>query len=278
MVATGSGNPSNVVEAINMADSTASCDSLPPYPIYLRVADGIMINGVQIIAGGFTGGSTISEVYKLDYNGNSWVLLGNMALPRNQLAVAELNGGAWAMGGFSPPSFLPQSSTEIIYTDGTILDGPDLPEPRGRHCAVTLPNGNVVIMGGRTSQGLFIGVSKDVLIYDTSTSTYTSGPDMAYDHENFACTHFYSDKHGGRPVILSAGGISSSNTEMYDYTSGNGVWEQSKLSFFICIKPFLTYLRVFWTCPKMIWSYRRTRYETTVLKESIVPFFFQSRR
>ena len=232
MVATGFGNPSNVVEAINMADSTASCNSLPPYPMDVRLANGIMINGVQIIVGGEVEVG-FSEVYKLDYNGNSWVLLGNMAVPRSSLAVAELNGGAWAMGGFSPPSFLPQSSTEIIYTDGTILDGPDLPEPRVRHCAVTLPNGNVVIMGGRTSQGLFIGVSKDVLIYDTSTSTYTSGPDMAYDHENFACTHFYSDKHGGRPVILSAGGFSSSKTEIYDYTSENGVWEQSKLSFFI---------------------------------------------
>ena len=238
MVATG--NPSNVVEAINMADSTAYCNSLPPYPVVVRLANGIMINGAQIIAGGFISsivGGSISEVYKLDYNGNSWILLGNMAVPRNQLAVAELNGGLWAMGGFASRSWSSmQSSTEIIYNDGTILDGPDLPETRGRHCAVTLPNGNVVIMGGRTSQSV---LSKDVLIYNTSTFTYTSGPDMAYGHENFACAHFYSDKHGGRPVILSAGGFSSSNTaEIYDYTTGNGVWEQSKLSFFICIKPF----------------------------------------
>ena len=236
MVATGCFHypeSSNAVEAINMADSTASCDSLPPYPIYLRVADGIMINGVQIIAGGYgyASSSQFSEVYKLDYNGNSWVLLGNMAVPRFSLAVAELNGGAWAMGGFSSDTWSSvESSTEIIYTNGNILNGPDLPEGRGGHCAVTLPNGNVVIMGGRTSLSV---LSKDVLIYDISTSTYTSGPDMAYGHENFACAHFYSDKHGGRPVILSAGGMSSSNTEIYDYTSENGVWEQSKLSFFI---------------------------------------------
>ena len=237
MVATGTvhyPDSSNAVEAINMADSTASCNSLPPYPMEVAQAIGIMINGVQIIAGGYAftiSTSKLSEVYKLDYDGNSWVFLGNMAIPRNQLAVAELNGGAWAMGGFSSGTWSSmESSTEIIYTDGTILDGPDLPETRGRHCAVTLPNGNVVIMGGRTSSTV---LSKDVLIYDISTSTYTSGPDMAYGHENFACAHFYSDKHGGRPVILSAGGMSSSNTEIYNYTSENGVWEQSKLSFFI---------------------------------------------
>merc|ERR1719464_718659 len=114
-----------------------------------------------------------------------------------------------------------QSSTELIYTNGNILDGPALPEARSRHCAVTLPDGKVVIMGGRTSSSV---ITKDVLIYDPYTSTYTSGPDMFYAHENFACVHFYSDKHGGRPVILSAGGISLSKAEIYDYD--NGIWEQ----------------------------------------------------
>jgi hypothetical protein len=207
-----------------MEDSTASCNSLPQYPQDIRMANGMMINDVQIIAGGING-SIISEVYKLDYLGNSWVLLGNMAETRYQFSVAELNGGLWAMGGFLTGSWSSMSnSTEIIYTDGTILDGPDLPETRIRHCAVTLPNGKVVIMGGRTSQHV---LSKDVLIYDPSTSTYTSGPDMFYERENFACAHFYSDKHGGRPVILSAGGMSLSKAEIYDYD--NGVWEQSKL-------------------------------------------------
>jgi hypothetical protein len=213
---------SNVIETSNMEDSTASCNSLPLFPHNVGLANGMMINDVPIIAGGYDGSGLLSEVYKLDYLGNSWVLLGNMAEIRRQFAVAELNGGVWAMGGFAPSS---SSSTEIIYTDGTILDGPDLPEARARHCAVTLPNGKVVIMGGRTGSG-FGSASKDVLIYDPSTSTYTSGPDMLYGHENFACVTFYSDKHGGRPVILSAGGYLLSKAEIYDYD--NGIWEQSK--------------------------------------------------
>ena len=213
-----------------MEDSTASCDSLPQYPHDIRLANGMMINDVPIIAGGsIDGPDRLSEVYKLDNLGNSWVLLGNMTKKRSQFAVAELNGGVWAMGGFASGYWNFQNSTEIIYTNGTILDGPDLPEARVRHCAVTLPNGKVVIMGGVISSSLFGDsvITKDVLIYDPSTSTYTAGPDMFYEHENFACVHFYSDKHGGRPVILSAGGDSLSKAEMYDYEIG--IWEQSML-------------------------------------------------
>ena len=212
-----------------MKDSTASCDSLPPYPLAIRTAKGLMIGDVRMIVGGYIS-PAISEVYKLDYHGKSWVLLGNMAVARNQFAIAELNGGAWAMGGFTHGSWNFQISTEIIYTNGNILNGPDLPEARARHCAVTLPNGKVVIMGGRTSKTV---ITKDVLFYDPSTSTYTSGntyEQMTYERETFACTHFYSDKHLGRPVILSAGGSSaggSSKAEIYDYV--NGCWEDSKL-------------------------------------------------
>jgi len=231
MVATGNvgtmANPSNVIETINMKISK-SCHSLPLYPHEIKMANGMMIHNVPIIAGGNGKSGPISLVYKLDFLSNSWVMLGNMAEKRNQFAVAELDGGVWAMGGFSQKGqglwSSMQSSTEIIYTDGTILNGPELPEARARHCAVNLPNGKIVIMGGRTSQN--DPESKDVLIYDPSTSNYTSGPQMIYGHEMFACVHFYSDKHGGRPVILSAGGISLSKAEIYDYTSGNGIWEQ----------------------------------------------------
>ena len=92
-----------------MKDSTASCDSLPPYPLAIRFANGLAIGDVQIIAGGYTG-PYHSEVYKLDYHGNSWVLLGNMAVGRVAFAIAELNGGAWAMGGFSAGHWNFQSS------------------------------------------------------------------------------------------------------------------------------------------------------------------------
>ena len=89
-----------------MEDSTASCKSLPLYPQDVCLANGMMINDVPIIAGGSLDGSgQLSEVYKLDYLGNSWVLLGNMAEKRNQFAVAELNGGVWAMGGFASGSW-----------------------------------------------------------------------------------------------------------------------------------------------------------------------------
>ena len=80
-----------------------------------------------------------------------------------------------------------------------------------------------IIIGGSSN-------GKGTTIYDPETSAYTDGPDMLFDHENFGCAHFYSQKHGERPVVLSAGaGFGGGcKAEVYDYTLENGTWEESK--------------------------------------------------
>ena len=72
------------------------------------------------------------------------------------------------------------------------------------------------IIGGRTSRS--DTNHKVTTIFDPETSTYTDGPDMLFDHENFGCAHFYSKNHGGRPVVLSAGGNrGGSKAEVYTH-------------------------------------------------------------
>ena len=71
---------------------------------------------------------------------------------------------------------------------------------------------------------------KSVITFDPATSAYTSGPDMLNDHRNFACAHFYSDAHLGRPIVLAAGDYGSLKAEILDYT-GTGQWTSSKFYF-----------------------------------------------
>ena len=89
-------------------------------------------------------------------------------------------------------------------------------------------DGDVLIMGGYES-------SRSVTRFHPSAaehaSSFTSKPDMLFSRANFACAHFYSQKHSGRPVVLSAGGkgssLGGSTAEILDYTKKD-TWEQSK--------------------------------------------------
>ena len=127
-------------------------------------------------------------------------------------------------------------STEIIYQNGTIIPGPkNMPEPRARHCSLLQEDGKILIMGGVGNNQRNLKISstavKTVTIFDPATSTYDTGPDMLEFRKNFACTQFLSQKHSGRTVILSAGGLldaGDATAELWDYTSPQATWERSK--------------------------------------------------
>ena len=164
------------------------------------------------------------NIYKFDKQSNSWLSLGNLTTPKYLHSSTILNDALWIIGGYYNGSL---RSTELVYPNGTIISGPDLPTSRWGHCSVQLEDGKIVIIGGSNAN------HKVTNIYDPETSTYTDGPDMLFDHVNFGCAHFHSQKHGGRPVVLSAGtGYPSyhgrSKAEVYDYTLENGTWEESK--------------------------------------------------
>ena len=130
LVALGSAGSleTDVCEVINMKDATSLCVNLPPYPYALRLSTGHVVDSVPIIAGGYNGGYK-SYVHKHDRETNSWISLGNMAKPRNQFASVPLNGALWVLGGYIDPM---TKSTELIFPNGTIIGGPDLPAPRAR--------------------------------------------------------------------------------------------------------------------------------------------------
>ena len=240
MVALGQANPNNgssgneqdVCEVINMADSTSYCNNLPAYPLSLRLSTGQVVNSVPIIAGGFLSDNyQISNVYKFDKQSNSWLSLGNLATARTRHSSSVLKGALWIIGGYglyNPGSDYPDggslNSTELVYPNGTITSGPNMPTSRANHCSVQLEDGRIAIIGGLD------GNYKVTTIYDPETSTFTDGPDMLFNHAKFGCAHFYSQKHGGRPVVLSAGDgyYGSSKAEVWDYSQENGTWEESK--------------------------------------------------
>ena len=148
----------DVCEVINMKDATSLCPNLPPYPYALRLSTGHVVDSVPIIVGGHKSGYQ-SYVHKYDLETNSWISLGNMVKPRNQFTSVPLNGALWVLGGYT--GFSMEKSTELIFPNGTIVGGPDLPAPRARHCAVTLK-------GQEISEAIFLAFNSPKLAIDFS--------------------------------------------------------------------------------------------------------------
>ena len=209
------GHSVNSCEVIDVANSVRSCNNLPNYPKTLRQAAGQVLDSIPIIIGGYT--PYVKDVYKFDKISNSWQQLGNLTKARSMHASVIMNGGIWIIGGFNSPG----TSTEIIYSNGTITAGPELPSALTQGpCALALDTGSIIIMGGGNSL-------QKTTYYNPATKTFSSGPNMTNSRDTFACAHFYSDRHNGRPVILSAGGRQGATAEIYDYTIAGAGWEQS---------------------------------------------------
>ena len=101
----------------------------------------------------------------------------------------------WTLGGDNVGGVGSAATTsEFVFSNGTITDGP-YPYGSGTRgvCMVQLDTGDVLVLGG-------ISTLKKVTRYNPTTGAFTTQQDMNFDKKEFACTVFYSDKHGKKNI------------------------------------------------------------------------------
>ena len=210
--------------------SLSYCPDIAWYPLHINDASaGGVINGIPIICAGRTSSGEVSACYAHNRTLNAWEFFVDLYVARKRPASVVLDSGAlWVTGGYkqghSPSSYL--RSTELIFPNGTLTLGPDLPlnEPRVAHCMTKMHDGRVMIIG---TSG-YISLKNTVRIFDPSTGIWTNGPNLLFGRSNHACATFKSALHDGRPVVLAAGGCGQTTAEIYDYTIPGKSWERSK--------------------------------------------------
>ena len=82
-------------------------------------------------------------------------------------------------------------STEIINSHGSVTAGISLPYKVHGHCVVTLNDGRVMILGGFDGSSML----RKVLIFNSTSGTFSHAPDMLYTRIYHGCASFNSPLH-----------------------------------------------------------------------------------
>ena len=102
--------------------------------------------------------------------------------------------------------------------------GISLPYENHGHCVVTLNDGRVMILGGKVGSSY----SRKVLIFNSTSGTFSDAPDMLYSRIYHGCASFNSPLHNHREVVLAAGGHKQDSVELLDYQTEGSTWQESK--------------------------------------------------
>ena len=142
-------------------------------------------------------------------------------------AAIVLSKAIWITGGFKGANS--KNTTEIIFLNGTKKEGPKLPERISEHCSAQYEGLFFLINHGRRVW-IFIQAKNEIKLIG-------EGPSINNGRIRHACSIFQSSQHGGRPVLVVAGGDSWGTgdvkiSEFWDFTVPSSKWEQSSKSDF----------------------------------------------
>ena len=206
---------------INLLSST-TCNSIAQYPLKVVHSCGSLLSGQPLICGGYAWetDSYISKCYIHSPDTNIWTQHAQLRLARIVHASVSVPEGVWFTGGYDGENWM--NTTEIVYKNGTVVQGPQLPTVKADHCMVDLQDGRYMFIGGWPER-------KEVLIFDWDTKTFSRGPSIIKNRRYHGCTLFHSPLHENRPVVVTMGGFDERSSEILDFTNPDAVWQQSKL-------------------------------------------------
>ena len=211
---------SDLSQVFDVSSPKSCFSSLQSYPMEIDGAIGGVLNGSPLICGGKKSYETQSSCYMHEKYSNTWKFHANMSSKRKHHSSTLIHDYLWITGGYDGSKSL--DSTEFIFSNGSVNNGPNMPAARHGHCLVTLDNGKVMILGGYPSLNY-----KNLMIFDPEDNTFNTGPSLLFNRVYFGCALFKSPLHNNRPVVLAAGGSEQKTAEILDYTNAT-TWEQSK--------------------------------------------------
>ena len=174
----------------------------------------LLANGMVL---GLGGGNASAEIF--DPVAKTWSPAGSLSSTRSYLTATVLGDGTnrvFVAGGVDNGGKTINSTILYNPSNGTFANGPNLTTARERHTATLLPNGKVLIVGGRQASGSsYITLSSAEICNATACTALVSSPSARYSHAAVALPN---------GTVLLAGGSNGTadlaTAEILDPTTG----------------------------------------------------------
>lgn len=181
-------------------------DPLPAPRTFL--ATTLLANGQVLAVGGqepTQPGS--SSVFLYDPLLNAWQTMASLLQPRQAHSVTTLpDGKTLVVGGVSTFAFSPTDTVEVYDTlggaSGESVFGDPIPGARGGHRALSLPGGDVLVVGGQNSGGFVL----EAQLYVFASGKWSPAGSLNVGRAGHSAVRLNSG------LVLIAGGVSETQT------------------------------------------------------------------
>ena len=120
------------------------------------------------------------------------------------------NSLLWITGGTGTGGWIVLQNSEYVYSDGTVMMGPELPEHIDEHCAVNVNKTHTLLITGEAADS---GTSGITYFFNHVSQEWSQGPRLKQGRYRFACGMFQKN---GRDTIMVAGGYAGNGGYPFD--------------------------------------------------------------
>ncbi|TRY78657.1 hypothetical protein TCAL_14418 [Tigriopus californicus] len=200
------------VEVIDMANEK-HCPNQSSLPTLRYGMHAFILGSKLLILGGI---GNYQDITSYNYENHLWESIGSIAADRSDYSVARIQD-SWILilGGYFGSGIT--NTTLVFNANGSIIPGPDLPEPNEGFCACGLDDNHIFITGGvdLSSQTL-----RTTYVLDWSTQQWTNLDPMVLTRHYVECGTFLGTNQ--ELNILVVGGLDSRvivdpNTEIFNW-------------------------------------------------------------
>ncbi len=187
-------------------------------------AAAVLGDGRVLVAGGWIGSQTYTDSTEI-YNPTTRRFARGPDLPRavDGLAAASLPDGSVLIAGGQMRPEVATGAAALIQPDGSLRQVGPLSQPRFKHAMVSLPTGEVLVIGGTDNDHRLLASTE---VFDPRTNTFRAGPSLV--NGRYKLGGAVAALPDGR-VIVAGGG---SGVELIDLSAGTsrtvqtlaGVW------------------------------------------------------